>query len=275
MIAELKKSEFPLCRGLLYDQSQLEAKAVIEGVNPGRVFVDDRKTPTAGLVWLGNNDGFLFIGDERNEKFITELNHFIDTVITPEARKVGLAWFEGVGNHPKWNAVIEKLFEHRKLGSWNQRVYTLQKDDYQDSPFPLEQGYRLVKITETLYHNHDHAITNIEFLHAKIAEFWSSAQEFFQEGVGYGIVCKNEMVSLCFSGFVVDNVHCIDIETLEKHQGKKLAQQAACAFVEECLANDFVPYWDCMESNKPSIAVAEKIGFRKIFTYKGYEFPFA
>lgn len=275
MITELKKPEFHKCKDLLYEHGQLEAKAVIEGVNPGRVFVDDAGTPATGLVWLGNNDGFLFIGNERNEKFNTEINHFIDTVVAPEARKVGLAWFEGIGNHKKWDTVIEKLFEHRNLGCWNQKVYTLQKDDYKSSrALPLEQGYRVVKINETLYNNSDNAIQNVAFLHTKISEFWSSAERFFQDGIGYCIVCKNEIISICFSGFVVENVHCIDIETLEEHQGKKLARQVAVAFVEECLDNDFVPYWDCMESNKPSVAVAENLGFENIFNYNGYEFPF-
>jgi len=275
MISELKKSEFHLCKGLLYEQGQLEAKAVIEGVNPGRIFVDDIDTPTTGLIWLGNNDGFFFIGDERNERFNTELNHFIDTVIIPEARKVGLAWFEGIGNHKKWDKIIEKVFEHRNLGCWNQRVYTLQKNDYKGNyALPIEQGYSVVKISETLYNNSDNSIKNIEFLHSKISEFWSPSKRFFKEAIGYCMVYKNEIVSMCFSGFVVENVHCIDIETLEEHQGKKLAQRVASTFVEDCLDNNIIPYWDCMESNKPSIAVAEKIGFRNIFNYKGYDFPF-
>lgn len=63
MITELKKSEFYKCKDLLYAQGvQLEAKAVVEGVNPGRIFVDDIETPASGLIWLGNNDGFFFIG---------------------------------------------------------------------------------------------------------------------------------------------------------------------------------------------------------------------
>ncbi len=69
MISELKNNEFYKCRELLNEQGQLEAKAVIEGVNPGRVFVDDTNSPTSGLIWLGNNDGFIFIGDEKNEDF--------------------------------------------------------------------------------------------------------------------------------------------------------------------------------------------------------------
>lgn len=275
MISELKKLKFYKCNDLLYEQGQLEAKAVIKGVNPGRVFVDDIDSPTSGLIWLGNNDGFIFIGDEKNEGFNKELNNFIDKIIIPEAINVGLNWFEGIGNHRKWNTTIKKVFKSRNLGSWNQRVYTLQKDDYKcNYDLAIEQGYKVVKICETLFENNDYSIKNIEFLHSKILEFWSSSETFFSEGIGYCVIYKDEIVSICFSGFVVGNVHCIDIETLEGHQGKKLAQKIALSFVKDCLDNNIVPYWDCMESNKPSIAIAENIGFRNVFNYIGYEFPF-
>ena len=275
MITELNKLEFYKCKELLYEKGQLEANAIIEGVNPGRVFVNDTDSPTSGLIWLGNNDGFIFIGDEKNEEFNEELNHFIDQIIIPEALKVGLHWFEGVGNHPSWNTTIEKVFNNRTLGSWNQRVYTLQKWDFTyNSELVIETGYKVVKISKDLFENKDNAIKNIDFLHAKILEFWSSSETFFSKGLGYCVLYENEIVSICFSGFVVRNVHCIDIETLEEHQGKKLAQKIAQSFVEDCLNNNIIPYWDCMESNKSSIAVAENIGFRIAFNYIGYEFPF-
>ncbi|WP_010280858.1 GNAT family N-acetyltransferase [Bacillus timonensis] len=273
MISELKKIDFHKCKDLLNEQGQIEARAVVEGVNPGRIFVDDVDSPSSGLIWLGNNDGFIFIGNERNEGFNTQLNHFIDAVIVPEARKVGLTWFEGIGNHSNWDETIKNVFKDRVLGSWNQRVYTLQKIVYKGtSNLTIEEGYNIVQISEVLYNNSDKSIKNIEFLHSKIEEFWSLPEKFFSEGVGYCVVYNNEIVSVCFSGFVVDNVHCIDIETLKEHQSKKLAQKVALAFVKECLDNNLVPYWDCMESNNPSIAVAENIGFRNVFNYKGYEF---
>lgn len=275
MISELKNFEFYKCKNLLYEQGQLEAKAVIEGVNTGRVFVDDIDFPTSGLIWLGNNDGFIFFGDEKNERFNNELNNYIDKIIIPEAIKVGLNWFEGIGNNEKWNTTIKKVLKSRKLGSWNQRVYTLQKNDYKfDFELAIEQEYKVVKICETLFESNDYTIRNIEFLHSKILEFWPSPERFFSDGIGYCMVYKNEVVSVCFSGFVVGNVHGIDIETLDGHQGKKLAQKVAQSFVKDCLDNNIVPYWDCMESNKPSIAVAEKIGFKNVFTYIGYEFQF-
>jgi len=275
MISELKKFEFYKCKDLLYEQGQLEAKAVIEGVNPGRVFVDDIDYPTSGLIWLGNNDGFIFIGNEKNEGFNIELNKFIDNIIIPEAMKVGLTRFEGIGNHRKWNTTIEKVLKSRKLGSWNQRVYTLQKNDYKcNSEIAIEKGYKVVKICETLFGNSDYSIKNIEFLHSQILEFWSSPETFFSAGIGYCMIYKDEIVSICFSGFVVGNVHAVAIETLEGHRGKKLAQKIAKSYVTDCLNNNIVPYWDCMESNKPSIAVAENIGFKNVFNYIGYDFSF-
>lgn len=275
MITELNSLEFFKCKELLYEHGQLEANAIIEGINPGRVFVDDVDSPTSGLIWLGNNDGFIFIGDEKNEAFNNELNAFIDQFIIPEALKLGLHWFEVVGNHPKWNKAIEKLLSNRELGSWNQRVYTLQKADYTyNNELAIGKEYRAEKITKQLYENKDNAIKNIEFLHTKILEFWSSSEKFFDHGIGYCIIYKNEIVSICVSCFVVRDVHCVSIETLELHQGKKLGQKIAKSYVEECLHYNLIPYWDCMESNKPSIAVAENLGFTMTFNYIGYEFSF-
>lgn len=178
MITELQQSDFHKCASILNEQGQIEAKAIIAGINPGRVFVDDVSTPTTGLIWLGNNDGFIFIGDENNEQFNQEINAFLDDVIAPEAKEVGLACFEGVGNHEEWNPMIESLLAQREVGSWLQRVYILQEEDYQPNLEPLlAQGYTIHKMDEVLYNNK--AMKNIEFLHAKIDEFWSSPQHFF------------------------------------------------------------------------------------------------
>ncbi|QTD42995.1 GNAT family N-acetyltransferase [Sporosarcina sp. Te-1] len=277
VISELKKSEFHKCLTILNEQGQVEAKAIIAGTNPGRVFVDNPQAPTSGLIWLGNHDGFIFIGDENNKQFNNELNAFIDSVIVPDAEKVGLKWFEGVGNHSKWDNTIKRLFTHRKVkvGSWLQRVYGLPKENYNQASEPtLEQGYTIHKITKTLYENQNDSIKNIDFLHDTIVWSWSSADHFLSEGIGYCIVYDDEIVSICSSSFVFENIQCIGIETLQAHQGKKLAQIAAHRFIKDCFENNRVPYWDCMDGNKPSIAVAERLGFCRSFNYMGYEFSF-
>lgn len=159
------------------------------------------------------------------------------------------------------------------MGKWTQRVYTLRQGEYEGNQEPvIGQGYRVIKITNALFEKNNVILDN-KFLLSKILEFWSSPESFLRNGIGYCIIYQKEIVSICFSGFVAGNVHCIDIETLQAHQGKKLAQMAAHCFVKECLKNNMVPYWDCMELNKPSVAVAKSIGLKNEFNYVGYDFP--
>ena len=274
MISELSKNDFYKCSSLINERGQLEVKAVIAGVNPGRIFVDNISSPNSGLIWLGNNDGFFFIGNAENEEFNKEMNRFINNVLVPEARKAGLDCFEAIGNHSSWNKTIERIFQHRNLKSWNQRVYTLRKEDYEeDHESKIEQGYTVLKMDKALYENNN-TFKNIDFLQSKILEFWSSPDQFFNEGIGYCIVYDDLIVSVCFSGFVFENIHCIDIETIEGHQGKKLAQKITHSFVKDCLENNITPYWDCMELNKPSVAVVENVGFINVCNYVGYYFLF-
>jgi GNAT superfamily N-acetyltransferase len=273
MITELSKNEFYRCKGLINEDGHVEVKAVIEGVNPARIFVDDRFSPRTGFIWLGNNDGFFFIGDNENDRFNREIGEFFARVIIPDAKKVGLEWFEGFGTHQKWNPTIEKIFEHYQIDTWNQKVYQLQRENYTGKKAPnLKPGYSVMEIHEAL--NQQSHFQNIEFLNSKLLSFWSSLEDFKQSGIGYCAVYQNNIVSVCFSGFVADNVHCIDIATLKDHRGQKLAQHLAQCFVRECMEKGKIPYWDCMEGNKPSVAIAENLGFKNVFNYVGYEFPF-
>ncbi|MDR0167897.1 GNAT family N-acetyltransferase [Bacillus paranthracis] len=275
MICELSKNDFYKCNSLVNEHGQLEVKAVIAGVNPGRIFVDNVSSPNSGLIWLGNNDGFFFIGDAENAEFNNVINDFIDKMIIPEAKKVGLDCFEAIGNHSNWNKTIDGIFQHRNLKSWNQRVYTLKQTDYENHHEPeIEQEYTVLKMSKALYENSNNTFKNIDFLQSKILEFWSSSDRFFNEEIGYCIVYDDLIVSVCFSGFVFENIHCIDIETIEGYQGRKLAQKIAHSFVKDCLENDIIPYWDCMELNKSSVAVVENVGFTNVFNYVRYYFLF-
>ncbi|UFT99557.1 GNAT family N-acetyltransferase [Radiobacillus kanasensis] len=274
MITELNTRDFYKCKSLINEKGNLEVKAVIEGINPGRIFVDNNDSPKTGLIWLGNNDGFFFIGNEENKIFNNNIIDFIDKTIVPEAKKLQVNYFIGIGNHQRWDKTIEKLFEHRQMKMSNQKVYELQKANYKEKFNPtIDQEYKVLKINKVLYENNDQSLENIEFLRSKILEFWTSPESFFNKGIGYCIAYNNKIVSVCFSGFVVENMHAIDIETIEAYQGNKLAQKIAHYVVNDCISNGMVPYWDCMETNKPSNAIAQNMGFTNVFNYVVYMFP--
>ncbi|MCA0983515.1 GNAT family N-acetyltransferase [Halobacillus yeomjeoni] len=273
MIHELDKAAFHKCEPLINDEGHLEVKAVIEGNNPGRVFVDCIDSPRTGLIWLGNHDGFFFIGDEENEVFNNQINEFLNGVIFPEAKKLGLSNFIAIGNHSKWEGTIEKVFVNREMQVSNQKVYTLSTN-YKNNNVPfIQEDYKVLKIDKEFYINESDVIDNIGFLHSKISEFWSSPEDFFVMGLGYCIVHQNKIVSLCFSSFVAENVHALDIETIEDHRGNKLGQKAAHCVVNEMVREGIIPYWDCDEANKPSNAVAQNMGLQNHLNYLVYIFP--
>ena len=236
--------------------------------------MDHIDSPKAGLLWLGNNDGFFFIGDEESEVFNNHINDFINKFIFPEAKKLGLHNFIAIGNHSRWDPTIERTFVHRPMQRTNQNVYMLENSHYKEINEPsINRDYNVFKINKKLYENKNHTFENIEFLRSKIFEFWSSPEDFFQKGMGYGIACNNKIVSLCFSGFAAENVHGLDIETVEDHQGNKLGQKAAHCVVKDCVSKGLIPYWDCEVANIPSNTIAENTGLEIYSNYFVYMFP--
>lgn len=273
VIYELKSSEFDRCKPLVHENAHLEVQAVVEGNNPGRIFVDDPAEPHSGLIWQGNLDGFIFIGEPNHETFNQEINEFMDQVIIPEAKKLGLEWFEGLGHHKNWNQTIEKIFSGRKLDSSNQHVFTLSKEQYRRNNEPeISAEYTVKKLTRDMLASSTYQ--NQEQWANVILNYWTSLDDFFAKGIAYCAVHREQIVSLCYSGFVAGQRHGIGIETLKEHRGQKLAQKIAHVYVQDCLAHHLIPYWDCMEVNVPSNAVAKNLGFTLDFTYQVYEFPF-
>ncbi|OAT81906.1 acetyltransferase [Bacillus sp. MKU004] len=271
MISELNKSDYYKCENLLGEVGLLEAKAVIEGEHPGRVFVDDVSAPASGVIWLGSNNGFIFIGNEDHVGFNGALNEFFSSVVKPDYEKIGLTAFEAIGYHSKWNETFKEVFGDHVIG-YNQRVYQLQKEQYRKENEPvIEPGYEVKKVTRDTFNA---PYENIDFLQSKILGFWPSLERFLNDGVGYMAVHEHEIASVCFSGVVAGDVHGIDIETLPHYQGKNLAQKVAHSFVKDCLENHLTPYWDCMEINEPSVSVAENAGFEITFNYVWYRIPF-
>lgn len=52
MILELNKQDFYKIRHIAEQCQNIEVKAIVNGNNPGGVYVDDPITPTAALIWI-------------------------------------------------------------------------------------------------------------------------------------------------------------------------------------------------------------------------------
>jgi len=267
MIHELTQ---PSSRILALDCPFPEALAIIEGNNPGWVFVDDPNRPKAALVWAQGIKGFYLIGDAKSAVFLKELDAFTDQALKPRLHNLGITWFEISGDET-WNPVIEHAFEKRNLEISQQSVYTLEPTQHKpltqldangDCQLQRIEAHLLIGLSES----------NEEFLFSKLIQFWGSVDAFLNAGLGYMLVKGDEIASLCCSGFVAGNVHAIDIETKASHRRKGYAEMAARAFVAECSERRLQPHWDCMAENIASARLAEKLGFTPSHEYTLYSF---
>jgi GNAT superfamily N-acetyltransferase len=247
-----------------------EALAVIEGNNPGWVFVDNPNAPRAALVWAQGIDGFYLVGDASSAVFRDELDFHIDQVLKPRLYNLGVAWFE-LSGEDDWDPVINSALGNRGPKCNQQWVYVLKLEVHESLTQPeVADGHRLLRVDPRLLVNH--SLSNIQFLSSKLTHFWGSVDAFLNTGLGYVLVDGDEIISLCCSGFVAGNIHAIDIETEQSHRRKGHAEAVARAFLAECTKKHLQPHWDCMAENTASLRLAEKLGFTQSHGYTLYSF---
>ncbi|MEO7548600.1 MAG: GNAT family N-acetyltransferase [Ramlibacter sp.] len=233
--------------------------SVIFGWGPGRVFVDDEAQPTAALVY--NNGACTLAGS-------ADRLAFADAVCRWLLEFHGSDYFILYAFPEPWEA----LLDHGLLRNVTKRRRF--DFDFAPSAFALlkgwekaiPQGYELRRIDQSLMEQvRDHVLPYSQ-------SYWKSAAEFERHGVGFCVIHDGAIVSLCYTCFAWNGHHDIDIMTTETDQRKGLGLLVACAFIEHCLSNGLTPDWDCWSRNKPSVALAAKLGFVprvEVTTYHG------
>lgn len=270
MITELDRPDFHRLESLL-DESVLgiEARAVIRGNNPGWISVDFAERPRSALVWSRGIEGFYLLGDPENSAFVNSLGLYVEQLIRPRARELGLDWFEVSGCSEGWDAAIERAFKNRK---WNRSVQCIYRLPASWRSDPCENDPAVHRIDGHLFAQTD--LTHLDFLRSKIDLFWDSPGEFFAKGIGFCVVRENRIASVCMSGFVAKEIYVIDIETVEEYRRCGLGYSAGKAFIDHCSENHLMPHWDCMQTNTASASLAEKLGLTRVSEYSLYGFPF-
>lgn len=272
MIIQLQKHEFQLINKLLYHPKCFpEIEAIVQLKNPGQIYVDSRTEPKSALI--GSVDGHFLIGDERNEEFVNELGKFVDNVISSQAVANGVEWFEICAVGEKWDRVIEDVFATKQLQKSMQCVYRYKDEGTLD--FTIPNNVSIERVTESLLN--DDTIDK-QLLTDNIQKFWQAEEQFLKHGLGYCAIMQSketrQVTSICYSGFVTNDIHAIGIETHRDYRQQGLAKKVCSHFINHCQQIHMEPYWDCMQINKPSIVLAQSLGFKKAHEYAVYYFQF-
>jgi GNAT superfamily N-acetyltransferase len=227
---------------------------VIEGRQPGHIYVDDPSAPAAAFVcqqtgycYLGGDDDAF--GDLSKDALILRAGRrHLDLSVTPGS-------FE------------ERLHQAPPEAS---RAYEIMSFRLDESAFrealaslpPLPAGCRIERVTEA---------------HADLAPgsgilaFFGSVERFSRHGLGFFLFDGDEVASHCVTSFVGSGACDASLVTREAFRRRGHATQVAAAFVSACLDEGLEPIWHTTPGNVASDRVAARLGFTAIGTYTMYE----
>ena len=186
-------------------------------------------------------------------KSITEKIDFWDT-ITPDSKQ--------------WSDVIPQIHPDKFVRKYLRHHYVLDIGNWYSNKFVLPDGYylelvNLKELRQMQYENVEHILEWIDS--------WGNDNNFIKYGVEAYVRNENKIVSWSLSDCAYDRKIAIGIRTDEDYQRRGFAEITVNEVIRQCFLKGYQEIeWLCVDSNKGSIAIAEKMGFRLQNKYESF-----
>lgn len=220
--------------------------AVIEGNNPGKIWVDQLENPSICLVIT--NGGYSFIGKsgelkeflileaieifKKNKpiKLICELNDPLCEIF----EKAGFTHIDRIQfYHP---AIINHDLKH--IDAICERL-------------PSDCEVKLI----------DASLLKKSNWLSFIKQIYGNEENFLRNGYGLAIIQNDELISEAFACYIGGNYVETGSVTSEKYRGKGYATIARAFLIKESLSRNLHPATSCNADNIGSAKASEKLGF--------------
>lgn len=249
---ELNPSEFPFVLPLLENsKQQVIPFAICQGLNPGRIFIDQKENPQIVLIWTTVGYYFLF-GESSSIDDFQSISQILTEIFIPASQAMGETGFILIPSSPSWKSIVPTLLPGRKVIEIYRKPYVFNFESFQYKRNEFSQippGFNIQTIDRLTAEN------------IGVLSSWSTMDAFLTNGIGFMILQDEELVSTCISVFSSAKKIEIDIHTGEKYRRQGLAKLICSVFIEKCLEMNKIPNWECFWDNEPSVNLAEKLGF--------------
>lgn len=269
MIYELEQSDYHHVQGLFRPLMAFQpfCTAVLSGVHPGRVFVDDPRRPQA--AFLARTDPWCFLaGSPHHDAFNQALNWalFDRQAIGPDATVLYFTC------HPQdWHGPLARVCHPREPVPALRRHY-VGRALACDWRSHLPDGCTLLPLDGALLHRP--GLDLPDEVRVTLDRWRALAGPRFQD-FGFVTLCDGEVASWATVDAVAAGTGDIGFFTLPPYRRRGLATVAAAAAVEWGLAHGLSHVnWTCAEDNLASIRIAQKLGFERRSDYRIYLLAF-
>ena len=258
---ELTPSDFPCALPLLASiQQAVLPYAICQGINPGRVFVDQGEDPHVALCWT-TVGYYLLAGDPEQGLNLADLSQVLTGTFIPNSQAGGENSFILMTSASGWQQHLPTLLPAREVIEIYRRPFAFERDKFAargDWHSRIPSGMRLQALDATLAER------------AGVLASWASLDDFLAHGLGFALLDGDQIASLCLSVLASREKVEIDVHTHENYRRQGLAVIAASALIEACLQQGIQPNWECFWDNQPSAALAEHLGFTPLPDYPVY-----
>ncbi len=264
MMHELEPTEYDKVRPVfqLMDH-HLAVNAILEGVVPARVYVDDCDHPRAACTWIKHR--FFLAGSKKIDVFNEGIKKLFEDTIFPQILEAGstlVLYYAG-----NWEDNISTILKDKHPIKVQRHFYTIKelKNDWRAL---LPEGVTIKFVDKTLLKRN---LKNIDTLTEEMCSERQSVEDFLDKSFGVCLIQGDEIVGWCLSEYNSTNCCEIGIETVSSYRKRGFATITASALIEHALSTGVSHIgWHCYADNEPSIATALKVGFQKVMDYPVY-----
>lgn len=242
---KLDSSNYSAISRLVTSQDELSVFSVINGIMPGEIFVNNKENPTAVLIQTSECN--LIAGNCDDAAFNSQISSELDF------------WDQLTPDSSKWNEKIPTIHRNPFIKKYRRNHYVLSKDRFLECNTDLPEGFSLQKVNldflrKECFENSDKVL--------KWAGNWGNDETFYQYGTGYFICHDKIIVSWSLSDCGLDSRTAIGVHTDERYRNMGLGKKVVSATIKDCFDKGYQTIdWLCVDSNKGSRAIAEKLGF--------------
>jgi len=271
VIQELTRERFATTQALFQPPAdQPFCRAVLAGIHPGRVFVDDADSPRSALV--SRDDGWCFLaGEPGDDAFARAVNQTIwdQEAVAPRASMVFFTCCP-----EDWDGKLGAVFAPRRPIAAGRRRYVCRTLGY-DWRSEMPAGLTMARMDGSLLRRPDLRVPDEV---AQTIRRWrtlatSGAEDFGFVAIQEATRGMSEIVSWATVDAVVGGVGDAGLYTEARYRRRGLATLTTAAVLEHGLAHGLSEVnWTCAEDNAGSIRTAEKLGLERLADYVMYCF---
>ena len=233
---------------------------IVTGVCKGDLWVDDPENPSLALVYSSAVGGYSIHGNPRNDSVYEQFILFLNDHLFPTLKSKKVNSFEFSVESNDTQTKILETFSDKDIK--NELEYMHRNYEKNEQPIHVPEEYRIEIVdSDFIERLHTGEIDNQKILEDRLLNSWDSYDKFSKRSKAFVALHYSKIVSVIIGTARFNDIIPIDIETDKLHRKKGLASALTQCFMNECVDNNLVAQWDCVDSNTASKKIAVKSGF--------------